>query len=143
GAAIHHNQVQHLGARKHLDGAEADLPFQRLVSAEQQLLAGLPARIEGSRNLRAAEGAVIQVARVFARERYALRHALIDDVDAQLREAINVGFARPEVAALYRVVKEPVDAVAIVVIVFRRVDAALCRDTVRAPRRILKTETLD
>ena len=69
----------------------ADLPLQRLIGAEQQLLAGLAARIERARNLRAAEGAVGQHAAVFARERHALRDALIDDVDADLRQAIDVG----------------------------------------------------
>ena len=54
--------------------------LQRLIGAEQQLLAGLAARVEGARHLRAAERAVGQQAAVLARERHALRHALIDDV---------------------------------------------------------------
>ena len=123
--------------------AAADLPFERLVGAEQQLLAGLAARVEGARHLRAAEGAVVEVAAVFARERHALRHALIDDVDADLRQAVDVGFARAEIAALHGVVEQAVDAVAVVVIVLGGVDAALRRDAVRAARRILKAEALD
>jgi len=44
GAAVHHDQLQHLVAVEHLDLAEADLARQRLVGAEQQLLPGLAAR---------------------------------------------------------------------------------------------------
>ena len=77
-----------------------DLAFERLIGAEQKLLAGLAARVEGARDLRAAEGAVGERAAVFAREGHALRDALVDDVDADLRQAIDVGFARAEVAAL-------------------------------------------
>ena len=54
-AAVDHDQVQHLGAREHLHLAGADLALQRLVGAEQQLLAGLAAGVEGARHLRAAE----------------------------------------------------------------------------------------
>ena len=60
--------------------AQADLTAKRLVRAEQQLLAGLAARIKRARDLRPAERAVRQQAAVFARERHALRHALVDDV---------------------------------------------------------------
>ncbi len=141
--AVDHDQVEHLRAREHLHRAGADLPFERLVSAQQQLLPGLPARVERARNLRAAEAAVVEVAGVLARERHALRHALIDDVEADLRQAVDVGFAGAEIAALHRVVKQAVDAVAIVVIILGGVDAALRGDGVRAPRRILEAEALD
>jgi hypothetical protein len=68
---------------------------------------------------------------------------LIDDVDADLREAVYVAFARAEVAAFDRVVKEPVNAVAVVLIVLGGVDAALSSDAVGATRAILKTEAFD
>ena len=42
----------------HGDGAGVDLAFERLVGAEQKLLAGLAAGVEGAGDLRAAEGAV-------------------------------------------------------------------------------------
>ena len=118
------------------------LPLQRLISAQQQLLARLPARIKRARNLRAAEAPVGQRAAILARERHALRHALIDDVHADLRQAINVRLARPEIAALHRVVKQPEHAVAVAVIILRGVDPALRRDAVRPARRILKAEAL-
>ena len=130
-------------AREHLDLAEADLPLQRLVGAEQQLLPGLAARVERARHLRAAEGAVVEQPAVLARERHALRDALIDDVDRHLGQAIDVGFACAEVAALDRVVEEPVDRVAVVLVVLGGVDAALRRDRVRPPRRVLVAEALD
>ena len=104
--AVDHHQVQHLAARVHLHAAGGDLLFERLVRAQQQLLPRLSARVKRARNLHAAERARVQQAAVFPRERNALRHALVDDVDADLRQAIDVGFARAEIAALHRVIKQ-------------------------------------
>ena len=120
-----------------------DLPHHRLIGAEQQLLAGLAARVEGPRHLRAAERPVVEQAAVLARERHALRDALIDDVDAQLRQPVDVRFARAVVAALDGVVEQPLDAVAVVLVVLRGVDAALRGDAVRAPRAVLDAEAQD
>ena len=72
-----------------------------------------------------------------------MRDALVDDVDADLRQAVDVGLAGAEVAALHRVVEQAVDAIAVVVIILGGVDAALRGDGVRAARRILETEALD
>ncbi len=120
-----------------------DLAHQRLVRAEQQLLARLAARVEGARDLRAAERSVVEQPAVLAREGHALRDALVDDVDAQLRQPVDVGFARAVVAALDRVVEEAVDAVAVVLVVLGRVDAALRGDAVRAARAVLDAEAQD
>src|SRR5581483_4740602 len=56
---------------------------------------------------------------------------------ADFGETIDVRLARAEVAALDRVVKKPENAIAVVLIILRRVDSALRRDRVRAPWRIL------
>ena len=141
--AVHEHEVEHLAARETLHRALVDLPHHRLVGAEQQLLSGLAAGVERPRHLRAAERPVVEQPAVLARERHALRHALVDDVDAQLRQPIDVGLARSVVAALDRVVEQPLDAVAVVLIVLRRVDAALRRDAVRAPRTVLDAEAQD
>ena len=143
GVAVDDHQVEHLGAREHLDRAGADLAAERLVGAEQQLLAGLAAGVEGARDLRAAEGAVGQQAAVFAGERHALGDALVDDVDADLGQAIDVGLAGAEVAALDGVVEEAVDAVAVVLVILGGVDAALGGDAVGAARAVLEAEALD
>ena len=63
GVAIDDDQIEHFRSRKHLHGAQADLAAEGLVSAEQQLLAGLAARVKGARDLGAAERAVGQQAR--------------------------------------------------------------------------------
>ena len=47
GVTINQNKVEHLGLRKHFYGAERNLAAQRLISAEQKLLAGLATRVEG------------------------------------------------------------------------------------------------
>ena len=79
GVAIDQDEVEHLGLRKHLHGAGGDLAAERLISAEQELLAGLAAGVKSARDLRAAERAVGEQPAVFARKRHALLDALIDD----------------------------------------------------------------
>src|SRR5579885_289147 len=121
----------------HLHGAGRDLLLQRLIGAEQKLLAGLAAGVERARHLDAAERSRVEQAAVFARKGDALRHALIDDVHAQLRQAIHIRLARAEVASFDGVVEEAVDAVAVVAIVLGRVDSALRRDRMRAARAVM------
>ncbi len=65
--AVDDDDVEHFRPRVHADVAHADLTAQRLVGAEQQLLAGLSAAVEGARHLGAAEGAVVEQAAVLAR----------------------------------------------------------------------------
>ena len=55
-------------------------------------------------------------------------------------EAVDVGLAGAEVAALDRVVEEALDAVAVVLVVLGGVDAALGGDGVRPARRVLVAE---
>ncbi len=141
--AVDHDEIEHLGARVHLHLAEADLPLERLVGADEELLPRLPPRVERPRDLRAAEGAVPERAAVLAPERDALRHALVDDVVAHLGEAVDVRLAGAEVAPLHRVVEEAVDAVAVVLVVLGRVDAALRRDGVGAAGAVLVAEAGD
>ena len=108
-----------------------------LIRPQQELLAGLAAGVEGAGDLRAAERAVGEEAAVVACERDALRHALIDDVVADLGEAVDVGLAGAEVAALDGVVEQPEDAVAVVGVVLGGVDAALRGDGVGPARAVL------
>ena len=140
---IDHHQVEHLGTRVHGDPARADLPFQGLVRAQQELLTGLSSRVKSARHLRAAERSIRQSASILAGKRNALGYALVDNLDADLRQPVHIRFARSEVAAFHRVVEKPEYAVAVILIILGRIDSALGRDTVRAPGRILKTETLD
>ena len=143
GLAVDDHQIEHLAAGQQRHRAGVHLAHQRLIGAEQQLLARLAARVEGARHLRAAERAVVEQAAVLARERHALRDALVDDVHRQLRQPVHVGFARPIVAALDRVVEQAVDAVAVVLVVLGGVDAALRGDAVRAPRAVVDAEVDD
>ena len=143
GAAVLHDEVEHLGAVVDGDGAGADLLGQRLVGAEQQLLAGLAPGVERARHLGAAERAVVEQAAVLAGERHALGDALVDDVDRHLREPVHVRLTGAEVAALHRVVEEPVDRVAVALVVLGRVDAALGGDRVGPARRVVERERVD
>ena len=55
GVTIDNHEIEHFGLRKHLHRAGGDLAAKRLITTEQQLLAGLTARVKRSRDLRAAE----------------------------------------------------------------------------------------
>jgi len=123
--AIDNNKIEHFHARKHGDGACFHLALERLIGTEQKLLAGLTARIKRARHLRAAERTIGERAAIFARERHALGHALINDVDANLRQTIHVGFAGAEIAAFDGVIEQTVDAIAVILIVLGGVDTAL------------------
>ncbi len=140
---VNDDQVEHLSARVHLHRAEADLTLECLVGSEKELLAGLSASVKRARDLRAAEGAVVEQASVFAGERYALSDALVDDVYADLRETVDIGFAGTEIATLNGVVEEAVNAIAIVVVILGGVDATLRSDGMRAAWAVLKAEAVD
>src|ERR1044072_9983306 len=126
-----------------MHAARPDLPLERLIRAQQELLARLTARIKRARHLRASERAIGQVSAVLAPERDALSHALVNDVDADFCEAVDVGFARAKVAPLDRVVEQAINAVAVVAVILRGVYAALRGYRMRAARAVLIAETLD
>ena len=69
-------------------------------------------------------------------------HALIDDVHAELCQAVDVRFAASEVPSFDRVVEEAINAVAVVLIILGGIDAALSGDAVCAPGTVLETEAL-
>jgi hypothetical protein len=74
------------------------------------------------------------------REGHSLRHALIDNVDADLCQAIDVRLARAKIPTLDRVVEQAPDAVAVVLIILGGVDSALRGDAMSSARRVLKAE---
>ena len=63
------DDVDELDAVPQLDVAEPDLAGHLLVGAEEELLAGLPADVERSADLRPAEAAVVEQPAVLAGER--------------------------------------------------------------------------
>ena len=142
GVAVDQDDIEHLGPREHLHAALVDLFLQGLVAPDQELLAGLAAGVEGAGDLRPAERAVVEKAAVFAGEGDALGDALVDDIDRDLGEAVDVGFAGPEITALDGVVEEAVHRVAVVLVVLRGVDPALGGDRVGAARAVLVAEAL-
>ena len=141
--SVYNNQFQHFTASEQLNLAHTNLPHHGLVSTEQQLLAGLSARIKRSRNLSTAERSVRQTSAIFASERHALSNALINDVVRNLSEAVHVGFASSIVSALQRVIEQPPNAVPVVLVVLGRIDPALSGDRMGTTRTVLKTERLN
>ena len=140
--AVLDDDVEHLVARITLHRTCRDLLVQCGVGTQKELLTRLAAGIEGTRYLRAAERTVGQQAAVFAGERHALSHALVDDQVGDFGHAVDVGFAGAVVAALDRVVEQTVYRVVVVLVVLRGVDTALRGDRVRAAGRILNAEYL-
>ncbi len=140
--AVLGHHVEQLGLGVHLDGTERDLLHQCLIGAEEQLLPGLAPRVEGAAHLGATERTVVEQSAVLTSEGHTLGHALVDDVDAHLGEAVHVRLAGAEVAALHRVVEEAVDAVAVVLVVLGAVDPALGGDRVGAPGGVVEGEAL-
>ena len=141
--ALIDDQLDHLVTRVLGDGTRGDLTLECLVGADQELLAGLATRVERTGHLDTTEGAVIEETTVLAGEGDALRDALIDDVGADLGEAIDVVLAGAVVAALDRVVEETVDGVVVVAVVLRGVDTTLRGDGVRAAGGVLVEEAVD
>ena len=140
--AIHHDEIEHFGFREHLHRATRDLMAQTRIGTEEELLPGLAASVKSAGNLRAAEGAVVEETAVFAGEGNALRDALVDDRGAHLGETMDIGLAGAEVAAFDRVVEKPVNAVTVVLVVLRGIDATLRGDRVGAARAVLVAEAL-
>src|SRR5690606_39527682 len=102
-----------------------------------QLLARLPARVEGALHLHAAERAIGETSSVFARERDALGDALVDDLRRQLRQAIDVRFLAAIVAPPQRVVEHALLRVTCLAIDLAGVDAPLRRDRMRPAGAVL------
>src|SRR3954453_8419861 len=137
GGAAAHDQRDRRGGGVAAAAPRPPLPLRRLVGADQELLAGLAAGVEGPRDLDAAERAVVEQPAVLPGERDALSDALVDDVHADLGQPVDVRLARAVVAALDGVVEQAVDGVAVTLVVLGRVDAALGRDRVRAAWAVL------
>src|SRR5690606_27940516 len=141
--AVHHDEIEHLVTREHLNGSGFDLPRERRIRAKEKLLPRLSACVEGAAHLRATEGTVRESPAVFTGEGDALSDGLIDDVERKLGEPVNIRLAGAKVAALHRIVKEPEDAITVVLVVFRGVNSALSRDGVGAAGAVLVAEALD
>src|SRR5262249_7666031 len=109
-------------------------------SPEQQLLPRLATGVKRPRHLSAPKRAIRQQTAILPSERNPLRHTLIDNIDADLGQAINVRLARPKIPAFYGVVKQSVNTVAIVGVVLGRIDAALRGNAMSPSGTILKTQ---
>jgi len=137
---VHHDEIQHLPPRQHRHPARRLLLRERAVGSEQELLAGLPARVERARDQRAPERAIGEVAAVLAGEGHALGHRVVDDAGGELGQPVHVGLARAEIPALQGVVEEPLHAVAVVLVVLGRVDPALRGHAVGPTGRVVEHE---
>ena len=79
GVSIDYDEVKHLGARVHGNSSFLNFFFEGLITADEELLAGLAAGVEGAFHLGTPEGAVIKEASVFASEGNPLGDTLVDD----------------------------------------------------------------
>ncbi len=143
GVAVHDNEVQHFGVRVGFHASVRNGSAKCRIRAEQKLLPSLAARVERPRNLRAAERAIVQQTAILARERHALRRALINDVRRHFGQTMDIGLARAKIAALDGVVEQAMHRIVVVLVILRRVDAALRRDRVRATGRIVENKIVN
>ena len=142
GVAVDHHQVQHLRVGVGFHPTRSDHFVQRRVGSEQELLTGLAAGVEGSGNLRPAEGTVVEQPTVFAGEGHTLSRALIDDVHRDLGQAMHIGLAGAVIAALDGVVEEAMHRITIVLVILGSVDAALSGHRMGATRGIMEHEVV-
>src|SRR5580693_7728961 len=82
GVAVHNDDVQKLGSRKHFHAAGSDLMGESLIGAQQQLLAGLASGVKSSRYLSSTKRTIAQQPAVFPRKRDSLSHTLVNDIHA-------------------------------------------------------------
>ena len=143
GSAVDQDDVEQLVAGVHACAPLVDLVLEGGVGAEQELLAGLAAAVEGALHEHAAERARGKNPAVLAVEGHALGDGLVDDVGRELREPPDVRLAGAEVAALHRVDEQPAHRVALVRVVLGCVDAALGRDRVGPAGGVLEAEGVD
>ena len=116
------------------------LPLQRLICANQQLLASLPASVERTRYLHTTEGTVVKQSAILTRKRHALRNTLVNDVRTNLGQPVHVSFTSAVIPALDGVVKEAVNRVVVVAVILCRVNSALRSNRVCSTCRILVEE---
>src|SRR5690606_30668980 len=126
----------------HSNVSESYLAFQGLISANQQLLACLSCCIKGTLYLYPAERTVAEQSAVFTSKGSPLGHTLVNDIGTHFSQTVNVGFARAVVASFYRVIKQAVSGVPIILVVFGSVNSPLSRNRVCPSWGILKTKCL-
>ena len=98
--------------------------------------------VEGTAHLCTAERTVVQQAAIVAGKRHALRHTLVDDGTADFCQTVHIGLTGTVVASLDGITEKAFHAVAIVLVVLGRVDAALGSDAVGAAGRVLDAENI-
>lgn len=107
---------------QHFDLSIPDLAGEGATCPNEQLLPGLAACIECALHLHATERAVGQRPTIFSRERNPLSDTLIDHVRGELGKAVDMGLFASVVPSPNRVEEQPLDGVAIVLVVFRGID---------------------
>src|SRR5229473_815037 len=136
-SSVDDHNVEQLPSDMHCHRAGRHLLFQGLISPEKQLLSGLASRVKCSLDLHTAKRSSIEKSAIFPGKRHALGDALVDNIEADLGEAIHVGLARAEVAAFDCVLKQAENAVAIVAIVLGSINPPLGCDRVRTARGVV------
>ena len=140
GTSVDNHHVKHLIAGVELHFSCVHLCGESGIGTEQKLLTSLSFSIERTAHLSTTERTVGQCATIFACERNALCHALVDDAVAHLCQTVNVGFACAVVTALHGVVEETVNGVTVVLVVLGGVDTTLSCDGVCTAWRVLNAE---
>ena len=141
--SVDNHEVHHLAAGMQLHCATCYLAAQGAVGAEQQLLSGLAFGIERPADLRATKGTVVEQSAVVAGKRHTLRHTLVDDGVADLSQTIDVSLSSSIITTFDGVAEQTLHAVAVVLVVLRRIDTSLRRNGMRTAWRVLDAEDVN
>src|ERR1700751_4577675 len=131
--AIDKDDIEQLIPDVHRYSSGCDLLFEGLIGAEQELLSRLASSVKGSFDLHAAKRAIVEKSAILPCKRHALRDALINDVDADFRQAMHVGFTGAKIAAFDSVLEEAENTVAVIAKVLCGINPSLRCDRVCAP----------
>jgi hypothetical protein len=142
GLPVNNNQIKHIPAAVHGDLPFCDLPYHSAVRPKKALLTGLSLCIKCAGNLYPAKRAVIKIAAVFARKRHTGGNQLVNCLVAYLCGPVNIGLPGPVIATLDNIIKQAINAVAVIFIIFCRIDPSLGGNRMCPAWRILKTEGL-
>ena len=138
--SVDDDEVHHFASCVQFHCSFVYLTAQCRICSEQQLLSGLSFGIERTRHLCSTERTVVERAAVIACERHSLCHALVYNGVGHFCQTVDICFACAVIATFDRVIEQAVNRVAIVLVILRSVDTALCSNGVCAARRVLYTE---
>ena len=143
GFTVYYYQVEHLVPGIRLYCTCRNFLIQGCISTEKQLLSGLTPGVESTAYLYTTEGTVGKISAILTCKRNSLGHTLVDNSSTHFCKTINICLAGAVVATLYRIIKETINGIIIILIVLGSIYTSLCGNRVCAAGRIADTENFN